>query len=206
MSTRPPGDGFDDARPDGATPLTPDEVDQLIPAYVVTRHELDAEEQANIVRALASRKWRRKLEPQKLLDDLTLRNLHRDMYADVWRWAGTYRRTERNIGVDPRRISVEVRTLVEDAHYWFAPQASMELDEAATRFHHQLVRIHPFPNGNGRHSRALTDLLLRGAGAQPFTWGRTNLVESGETRAAYIVALRAADRGDYGPLSRFVRS
>ena len=95
---------------------------------------------------------------------------------------------------------------MEDAKLWFADPSTTPVDEAAVQFHHRLVQIHPFPNGNGRHGRAITDLLVRGAGAEPFTWGRDNLVAAGETRARYIAALRAVDAGDYGPLNEFVRT
>ena len=79
-------------------------------------------------------------------------------------------------------------------------------DEIATRFHHRLVWIHPFPNGNGRHARLATDLLLVTLGRPRFSWGRVNLVDAGETRRAYIAALRAADGHDIAPLLDFVRS
>jgi Fic-DOC domain mobile mystery protein B len=201
----PGGEDLGGPHTQGATPLSPDELDQLIPSYIVTRAELNEAEQDNIVRALGSRKWRRKHRPDALLDDLVLRDLHRDMFSDVWGWAGAYRQTERNIGVDFWRIGGHVRNLVEDAKYWFAPASGTSVDQAAAEFHHRLVQIHPFPNGNGRHSRAISDLLLRAAGADPFTWGRIDLVAPGETRKRYIAALRAADGGDYGLLNDFVR-
>lgn len=199
------GEDLSGPHAEGATPLSRDELDQLIPTYIVTRAELNRAEQDNIVQALASPKWRRRRQIDALLDDLVLRNLHRDMFSDVWGWAGSYRQTERNIGVDFSRISGDVRNLVEDARYWFDPASATTVDEAAAEFHHRLVSIHPFPNGNGRHSRAVTDLLLRAAGAEPFTWGRIDLVAPGETRQRYIDALRAADGGHYGPLNAFVR-
>ena len=145
-----------------------------------------------------------------LLDDQILRELHRRMFADVWRWAGKYRLTEKNIGIDPTAIAVAVRELVADARVWLRsigpPPAAGPPDEIAVRFHHQLVIIHPFPNGNGRHSRAATDLLLAALDGEPLTWGRRNLTEPNEVRARYIDALRAADTGDYRLLLAFVRS
>ena len=136
---------------------------------------------------------------------MTARSLHRDMYANVWNWAGRYRTTERNIGVDPRTIAVCLRDLMEGAKLWTGGQNPRPVDEAAAAFHHRLVQIHPFPNGNGRHSRAMTDMLLRSLRADPFTWGRVTLTSSSVTRASYISALRAADDGVFGPLARFVR-
>ncbi|WP_426563140.1 mobile mystery protein B [Angustibacter sp. McL0619] len=198
--------GIDALEVAGATPLTPDELEDLIPSYLVTRDELNAAEQQNISRALTSSRWRRRFEPLQLLDDLVARDLHKDPFGEVWRWAGRYRRTERNIGVDPTRVALDVRSLMENARYWFAPDSTMPVDEAGAMFHHRLVQIHPFPNGNGRHSRAMTDLLLQSAGIDRFTWGRVSLVESGQTRGWYMSALHAADGGNYGPLNEFVRS
>ncbi|WP_374566370.1 Fic family protein [Nitrosomonas sp.] len=74
------------------------------------------------------------------------------------------------------------------------------------RFSHRLVAIHPFPNGNGRVSRLIGDLLAQQLEQEPFTWGRANLVDAGETRARYIEALRAADNHDIRPLLLFARS
>jgi Fic-DOC domain mobile mystery protein B len=127
------------------------------------------------------------------------------MFGDVWRWAGQYRLSEKNFGCDPGSISVQVRDLCENAKYWFT-DPDTPADEAGCRFHRDLVWIHPFANGNGRHARAATDLVLRSLGQPPFTWGRDRLVRPAETRDRYLAALRAADKGAYGPLVAFVRS
>lgn len=185
----------------GTTPIDSDESEGLRLPWVATRADLDEAEQASILRGLRRRRWR---DPsvEDLLDDKAVRDLHRDLFGAVWSWAGRYRSTEKSIGVDPRRIAVEVRTLVDDAAVW---RLGMPVDELGVRFHHRLVQIHPFPNGNGRHSRAMTDLLVRALGAEPFTWGRSLQVPTEELRVRYIAALRAADRGDLSPLSEFVR-
>ena len=201
--SEPPDPGWR-TEPDDATPLTDDEQDGLKPSWIATRADLNAAETQNITKALTARRWRT-LPAGDLLDDHMLRRLHKAMYGDVWNWAGEYRRTEKNIGCDPRYIAVKVRDLCEDAKYWFADPA-VALDEAACRFHHALVAIHPFPNGNGRHARAVTDLLLAAAGAQPFSWGQASLLTPGETRSRYIRALRAADAGDLQLLLDFARS
>ena len=127
------------------------------------------------------------------------------MFGDVWRWAGQYRTTARNIGVEAYRIATEVQQAIDDARYW-VEHATYPPDEIAVRFSHRLVAIHPFPNGNGRFSRLVGDLLARQLGQPPFTWGRANLVNAGETRARYVEALRAADNHDIGPLVLFARS
>jgi Fic-DOC domain mobile mystery protein B len=189
----------------GATPLDPDETAGLIPSWVATRADLNEAEQQNILRGLSRPRWRRIGAPD-LLDDLVARELHGDLFGSVWAWAGTYRSSERNIGVDPRTIGVCVRDLMDDAAVWFAGDHVVPSDEAGCRFHHRLVQIHPFPNGNGRHARVMTDLLIRATGTTPFSWGSATPGTPADTRRAYILALRAADAGDLGPLYRFVRS
>jgi len=191
--------------PPGSTPLDPDEVAGLIPTWIATRAELNEAEQQNILDALGQRRWKNP-STEQLLDDLTARSLHKDMFGNVWTWAGCYRTTERNIGVDPRAIGVCLRDLMEDAKLWIGGHKPRPVDEAAAAFHHRLVQIHPFPNGNGRHSRAMTDMLLRSLGAEPFTWGRVSLTSSSTTRASYIAGLRAADDGELGALTTFVRT
>ncbi len=190
--------------PDGATPLSDEEKDGLKPSWIATRADLTAAEAENIAKGLAARRWQ-SVSTEGLLDDLALRQLHKAMFRDVWKWAGEYRLSEKNIGCDPRYISVKVRALCEDAKYWFA-DTHLSTDEAGCKFHRDLVAIHPFSNGNGRHARTATDLLMRSLGVRPFTWGRTNLVKPSDTRNQYIAALRAADAGDFGPLLAFARS
>ncbi len=183
------------------TPLTPEEREQLIPSYITLRHELNEAEQVNIGQAL---RWAT-ARKRDLLDPDLLNVLHARMFGDVWRWAGQYRTTARNIGVDAYRIPTEVRQAADDARYWIEHQ-TFPPDEIAVRFSHRLVAIHPFPNGNGRFSRLVGDLLARQLGRPPFSWGRANLVDAGETRAHYVEALRAADAYDIQPLLLFARS
>ncbi|MHB1332783.1 MAG: mobile mystery protein B [Sulfuriferula sp.] len=186
---------------DASTPLTTEERDGLIPSYVTLRHELNEAEQANILEA-GQWAFARK---RNVLDERFLMALHKRMFGRVWRWAGKFRHTERNVGVDPYRIATDLRQLLDDCRYWIEHGTYLP-DEICTRFHHRLVAIHPFPNGNGRHARLATDLLLVALGRPHFTWGRTNLIDAGETRHAYVAALRAADGRDIKPLLEFVRS
>jgi Fic-DOC domain mobile mystery protein B len=131
--------------------------------------------------------------------------LHRRMFGDVWKWAGTYRTTARNIGIDAYRIGPEVAQLMSDVWYW-VENRTYPSDEIAVRFHHRLVSIHPFPNGNGRHSRLMADLLIERIGGTPFSWGGGSLADTGEMRRRYVAALRAADSHDIAPLLEFARS
>lgn len=193
--------------PSGATPLDEDELEGLKQSWITTKGDLDEAEYDNIL--TAQNKWtKRRNNLDKILDDKTLRDLHRDMFGQVWSWAGTYRLTEKTIGIDPIHIPVSVRNLVEDAKYWFAEDSAMEVDMAAVRFHHKLVQIHPFPNGNGRHARFITDLILQGVGVPEFTWGGVegDLSTASEVRTRYLAGLRAADLGDNTALLAFARS
>ena len=190
-------DGDDEAN----TPLTAEEREELIPSYITLRHELNEAEQVNIGAALQWANSRRR----DVLDRDVLRELHRRMFDDVWRWVGRYRTTAKNIGVDAHRIATDVQQAVDDARYW-VEHATHQSDEIAVRFSHRLVHIHPFPNGNERFSRLAGDLLAQQLGRTPFSWGRATSIRSSETRAQYIEALRAADNRDIGPLLMFARS
>ncbi|MBX9644237.1 MAG: mobile mystery protein B [Novosphingobium sp.] len=196
--TDPLYDGEDEAN----TPLEAEEREQLIPTYITTRAELNEAEQVNITRASL---WLRRARNVEVLYDAFLRDLHKRMFGEVWKWAGQYRKTPRNIGIDAYRIPMAVRELVQDARYW-VENGTYPPDVIAIRFSHRLVSIHPFPNGNGRHSRLVADLLAMELGQPRFTWGRANLVDPGETRRAYVAALRAADGGEIEPLLAFARS
>jgi Fic-DOC domain mobile mystery protein B len=127
------------------------------------------------------------------------------MFGSVWDWAGQVRRTDKSIGVDKFSIRTEVRKLVDDARYWRDNDVYVP-DEIAVRFHHRLVWIHPFPNGNGRHARMMADLIVKQAGLTPFSWGGASLIATSELRTEYISALRKADQGDITPLMEFARS
>lgn len=190
-----------DSDDEANTPLTAEEREQLIPSYITLRHELNEAEQVNIGEAL----WWAYARRRDVLDQDFLGELHKRMFGDVWRWAGQYRTTARNIGLDAYRISTDVRQTIDDTRYW-VDHNTYGPDEIAVRFSHRLVAIHPFPNGNGRFSRLVGDLLARQLGQPPFTWGRANLVDAGETRARYADALRAADNHDIAPLLLFARS
>ena len=186
---------------DASTPLTEEEREELTPSYITLRSELNEAEQRNI---LDAEEWAFSRK-RNVLSEHFLKELHKNMFGKVWKWAGKPRLSERNIGVDVYRISTDLRQLINDCQYWI-DNKTYEPDEIAARFSHRLVQIHPFSNGNGRHSRTAADLLLVNLGPERFSWGRENLVDAGETRQKYIDALHAADRHDYAPLLAFVRS
>jgi Fic-DOC domain mobile mystery protein B len=189
------------AQADGAaTPLASEEMLGLIPSYIAYRSELNAAEQANIVRAQTWAQARRR----DLLSEKFVKDLHRQMLGDVWRWAGKFRNSERNIGIAHWEIPIAIRILLDDTKAWIEYK-TYAADEIAVRFHHRLVQIHPFPNGNGRHSRLMADLLAMQLGRERFSWGRESLSDAGMVRAQYIQALKAGDRNEIGPLLAFAR-
>jgi Fic-DOC domain mobile mystery protein B len=189
--------------PVGATPLDPDEAEGLLPDHISTRAELNAWEQLNIVKGAA---WiRDKTAVREILSEDTVRELHRRMFSDTWTWAGRFRTSLKNIGVAPETISEHLQNLLADVAYWIEHQ-TYSVDEIGCRFHHRLVAIHLFANGNGRHARIMTDALLRALGAVRFSWGSGSIDNPGLVRERYIGSLRDADRGDYSALIRFVRS
>ncbi len=188
----------------GNTPVSEDEIEGLIP-NLATRGELNEWERENII--LAER-WcfaPRVIKNFSPVSEADLRELHRQMFGKTWKWAGTYRKTEKTIGVPVVQINNSIAAFLGDAGYWVQEKA-FEPDEIAVRFHHRLVHIHPFPNGNGRHSRLIADVLVVQLGRPRFTWGRANLQPAGAARASYISAIKKADEGDIKPLMTFARS
>ena len=185
----------------GATPLTDEERAGLKLSFVTTRDDLNAAEQQKIIKA-RSRAFKRK---NKVRNRDYLNGLHKRMYGDVWKWAGTYRTTGKSTGVDAYRIQTDLQEMLDNVSYWIEHE-TYPPDEIVARFHHKLVYIHPYPDGNGRHARLAADILLKEMGQKPFTWGRSNLRDAGEARKTYIDALRAADGRDYAKLLDFVRS
>lgn len=187
---------------DGQTEISEEDRRGLIPTYISTRGELWDAEEAAITQGTFGLSAR----AADLADDLYLRRLHRRMFADVWRWAGQYRIRETNLGVAPEAIAGDVRALVGDVDTWLR-EGSFEADELAIRFHHRLVKIHPFVNGNGRHGRIAADLLVTALGERRFGWGAGLQISTEDLRHTYHQALRRADTDgdDIGDLIAFAR-
>ena len=188
---------------DGNTPLSPEELADLIP-NLATKEELNEWERENI---LLAREWATsdRTAPLEIVSDQYIRKLHERMFDETWKWAGLYRLTEKNIGVPVAQIRERLVALFGDVRYW-VENKTYPPDEIAVRFHHRLVFIHPFPNGNGRHARLTADVLVMKLGNPAFTWGSANLVEEGAARTRYLEAITAADDGDIQPLLPFARS
>lgn len=188
--------------PGGATPLDPDELEGLKFKHVTARGQLDHLEQANIQESL---RWLSRHKNADILNEAFVRELHKKLSGEVWTWAGTFRTTEKNIGIDPRQVVVQLRMLLDDARYWVENRTYSPI-ETAVRFHHRLVYIHIFPNGNGRHARIMVDAVLtKVLGVKPIDWASGHDLQAmNDHRRAYIHSLQEADKGDYRPLLGFV--
>ena len=192
--------------PLGATPLDPDELEGLRLSHITNRAELDRWEQDNIIEAETWAFRKTNITQDDLLSVDFIRLLHKRMFRNVWKWAGEFRSSEKNIGVECWSIGPTLKILLDDVKFWIE-QNVYSPNEIGARFHHRLVAIHPFANGNGRHARLMADLLLVHLLKQPrFSWGSKNLVKAGDCRDRYIASLQAADQRDYSLLLEFIRS
>ena len=190
---------------DGQTPLNEEEKEGILIKSITTHGELDEHEQLNIEKAI---EWiiGLKLEKERILTEEFIKTLHKKMLGKVWRWAGEFRRSEKNIGVKWINIGIDLRTLLDDTKFWIENK-TFSPDEIAIRFKHRLVNIHCFPNGNGRHSRIMADIIIESVfGETIFTWNHSNMVKANETRAEYIKSIREADKGNIKRLINFART
>lgn len=189
--------------PEGATLLDPDEEEDLIPGHIRTKDELSEWEEPNI---LAAERWLFSRRRHDVLTDTFVRELHRRMFNKTWKWAGKYRRTDKNLGVPWPEVPTSVRQVLDNTSY-FIENKTFSLDEIAARLHHSMVVVHPFPNGNGRHTRLLADSLLYVNQGPRFTWGSGDLQRAkSPVRMRYLQALKQADKGNFEDLLAFVRS
>ncbi len=189
----------------GQTPIDEDEKEGLRIETIATQAELDEYEQQNIEEAL---QWvmSKRFKPDQVFLEKFIRDLHKRMYGNVWNWGGAFRRTEKNLGVKSYLISTELKTLCDDATFWMENE-SYSPEEIAIRFKHRIVSIHCFPNGNGRHSRLMADIIIEKLfNLHPFTWGDGNILRNNNTRQSYIHAMKMADEGDYTLLFEFAGS
>ena len=188
----------------GATPLDPDEAAGLVPSHITTQTDLNAWEQANILQAV---RWVARQKKRDLLTEGFVRDLHRRMFDQTWKWAGTFRQSNKNIGVDWTQVAVKLRNLLDNTRFQIDHKV-FEPDEFVVRLHHQLVWVHAFPNGNGRHARLMADVLAQQLGRPRMTWGGADveLVSMGTVRDRYLRALREADQGQWSALIAFARS
>ena len=190
---------------EGQTPLDEDEKEGLRIKSITTQKELDEFEQLNIEKAV---EWtiHANLKPEKILTEKFIKDLHKKMYGDVWKWAGEFRKSDKNIGIKWTQIGVELKNLLDDSKYWIENKTYAP-EEIAIRFKHRIVEIHCFPNGNGRHSRMMADIIMESIfGKEIFSWHKSNMVKADKTRKAYITALKEADNGNINPLIEFAKN
>ncbi|MDP2088988.1 MAG: mobile mystery protein B [Flavobacteriaceae bacterium] len=190
---------------DGQTPLSEVEKEGLLIKIITTHGELDEHEQLNIEKAV---EWimRSKFNPDKILTEEFVKKVHRRMFGKVWKWAGKFRKSEKNIGVEWHKIGIELKYILDDTKYWITNK-TYPPDEIAIRFKHRIVCIHCFPNGNGRHSRIMADIIIESIfGREIFTWNHSNMVKPDETRNKYITAIKEGDKGNIIPLIEFARN
>jgi Fic-DOC domain mobile mystery protein B len=189
---------------EGQTPLDPEQINGLKIKTISTQPQLNEFEQTNINEALKWVNSKRKIKD--VLSEEFMIELHKRMFGMVWKWAGQFRKTETNIGINWTRISMELRLLVDDVNFWVEHQTYLP-EDITIRFKHRLVSIHCFPNGNGRHSRIMADLMsLHVFGLDKFSWGSSSFVDSSDQRKMYLKALKLADNGDFSELLKFARS
>ena len=190
---------------DGQTPLEEEEKEGLRIQTITTQGELDEFEQLNIEKAV---EWtiHANLKPEKILTEKFVKDLHKRLYGDVWKWAGEFRRTEKNIGIPWIQIGVVLKNLLDDSKYWIENK-TYSPEEIAVRFKHRIVSIHCFPNGNGRHSRMMADIIMESIFEKEiFTWHQSNMVRADEIRKEYINSLKEADNGNINPLIEFAKN
>jgi Fic-DOC domain mobile mystery protein B len=196
--------GLDLGYINGQTPIDEDEKEGLLIHTITTLGELNEFEQLNIEVAV---EWtlKNRFTIDLILSESFIKDLHEKMFGKVWQWAGEFRMTNKNIGVDKFMIGIELRNLIDDCKYWISNK-TFTPDEISLRFSHRIVQIHLFPNGNGRHSRLIGDILVNhGFNLPVFSWGRKDLTYKGEARQLYLQALREADQGSYPKLLEFAR-
>jgi len=189
---------------DGQTPLSEEEKEGIKIKSITTRGELDELEQLNIEKAI---EWilNKRFKQEKILSEEFIKSLHTKMFGDVWDWAGSFRRSDKNIGVNWTMIGMQLKMLLDDTKYWI-DNKTFSPDEIAIRFKHRLVSIHCFPNGNGRHSRIMADIIIESIfGLNIFTWSNSNLINANNTRKEYIDSIKKADDGIIEPLLKFAR-
>jgi len=189
----------------GQTPLNEEEKDGLLIKTITLQKELDEFEQLSIEKAV---EWtiHANLKQDRILSEKFIKDLHKKMYGGVWKWAGEFRKSEKNIGIKWTQIGIELKNLIDDTKYWIENK-TYPPEEIAIRFKHRIVEIHCFLNGNGRHSRMMADIIVESIfGKEVFSWNKSNMVRADKTRKEYIAALRIADNGNINPLIEFAKN
>ena len=197
--------GLDLQSIEGQTPLDENEKEGLKIKSITTQGELDEFEQLNIQEAV---EWtiRTNLNVERILTEKFIKDLHKKMYGNVWKWAGEFRKSDKNIGISWPQIGIELKKLIDDTEYWINNN-TFSAEEISIKFKHRIVAIHCFPNGNGRHSRIMADIMMEFIfGKEIFSWHKSNMVKPNDIRKQYITALKKADNGNIEPLIKFAKN
>jgi Fic-DOC domain mobile mystery protein B len=187
---------------DGQTPL--DDLSGLKSKLIRTQADLNAAEAENIRRAMVRYFVGSLPRRARSFDIANLKRIHLEMFGLVWKWAGVFRVTQTNIGSAPHLIEQDLHNLLENAKTW--KESGLSDSERIARFHHGAVLIHPFPNGNGRWARMITNIALRQEGHPIIMWPETTLGGVSAIRAQYLASLRSADRGEFSSLMELIES
>ena len=196
---------MDETQPIGATPGG--DTSGLLLEHLSTTTARNAAETEAISRAYDKYVFRarRKKQGTEWLTDDFIRRVHADMLGTIWEWAGKYRQTKFNLGVDPHLIREQIKLFTEDFLYWNGTESTMSVIEIAARIQHRLTNIHPFTNGNGRHARLITDIFLHSRKLPIPQWPQIQLMAQGnEIGEQYITAMKKADNGDINDLIQFI--
>ncbi len=183
--------------PEDSTPIN--DLSGLIPSGITVKSALDEWEAENILKA-----YNRYLKTsrKRAISPGLITAVHKEMFGLTWKWAGSFRKENLNLGVEWFAIPVEIKKLCDDIAFW-EKSKNVNILEQSVRIHHRLVRIHPFLNGNGRHARMIADIFLSGRGKKLPLWPDKDMVETTDIRKRYIHCLKEADNGDYAGLLEF---
>ena len=135
------------------------------------------------------------------ISEYLIRNLHKLVTAETDKeWAGNYRNSNVIIVGSEHTPpdAFEVSIVMGDLIKWLrGNQKKLHPIELAAIFHHKLVFIHPFFDGNGRTARLAMNLLLMQK-SYPMAVMLKN------DRKKYYQTLSRADEKDYAPFVRFI--
>ena len=112
------------------------------------------------------------------------------------------------IGLPRQDIQPQLKKLQDDLAFWLSENSDMLRLEILARFHHRVVYIHPFVNGNGRWGRLVADALA----IRQFELGTLNWATDSENfrgpespgREEYVATMKAGDKGDFRPLMAYL--
>lgn len=182
------------------TDYTPDIGDNLL--GLTNRDDLNVYEASGITKAEI---YLQELDIETRFSIGLILDLHRIGFSELYDWAGKWRTIDVQVG----KLNPPTFTKVPNLMYQYADEVDFKLGSTTEKealaeifayLHHRFVWIHPFNNGNGRTARLLLDFAALLKGYEPIQL----YYRDGKARSVYIEALRAADNGNYEPLSKLI--